>query len=57
MQRRARRREQMDRSELSEAIIQDVSALFAAEVAAGPALLAADLDGMEQRVQQMSRRV
>jgi hypothetical protein len=48
----------MDRSELSEAIIHDLSALFAAEVrAAGPALLAADLDGMEQRVQQLSRRV
>jgi hypothetical protein len=48
----------MDRSELSEAIIHDPSALFAAEVrAAGPALGAADLHGMEQRVPQMSRRV
>src|SRR5437588_2881177 len=48
----------MDRSELSEAIIHDLSTLFEAEVrAAGPALLAADLDGMEQRVQQLSRRV
>jgi hypothetical protein len=48
----------MDRRELSEAIIHDLSALFEAEVrAAGPALLAADLDGMEQRVQQLSRRV
>jgi hypothetical protein len=48
----------MDRNELSEAIIHDLGALFEAEVrAAGPALLAADLDGMEQRVQQMSRRV
>jgi Uncharacterised protein family (UPF0236) len=48
----------MDRSELSEAIIHELGALFEAEVrAAGPALLAADLDGMEQRVQQLSRRV
>ena len=48
----------MDRSELSETIVHEVSTLFAAEVrAAGPALLAADLDGMEQRVQQLSRRV
>jgi Uncharacterised protein family (UPF0236) len=48
----------MDRGELSETIVHEVSALFAAEVrAAGPALLAADLDGMEQRVQQLSRRV
>jgi hypothetical protein len=48
----------MDRSELSETIVHEVSALFAAEVrAAGPALLVADLDGMEQRVQQLSRRV
>jgi hypothetical protein len=48
----------MDRSELSEAIIHELSALFEAEVrAAGRTLLAADLDGMEQRVQQLSRRV
>jgi hypothetical protein len=48
----------MDRGERSETIVHEVSALFAAEVrAAGPALLAADLDGMEQRVQQLSRRV
>jgi|SRR5947209_1016452 len=47
----------MDRRELSEAIIHDLSALFEAQVrAAGPAVLAADLDGMEQRVQQLSRR-
>src|SRR5919201_3642765 len=48
----------MDRSELSEIIVHELGALFEAEVrAAGPALLAADLDGMEQRVQQLSRRV
>jgi hypothetical protein len=48
----------MDRGELSETIVHELGALFAAEVrAAGPALLAADLDGMEQRVQQLSRRV
>jgi Uncharacterised protein family (UPF0236) len=48
----------MDRGELSETIVHELSALFAAEVrAAGPALLAADLDGMEQRVQHLSRRV
>ena len=48
----------MDRSELSETILHELSVLLAAEVrAAGPALLAADLDGMEQRVQQLSRRV
>jgi hypothetical protein len=48
----------MDRGELSETIVHELGALFEAEVrAAGPALLAADLDGMEQRVQQLSRRV
>src|SRR2546423_9240758 len=48
----------MDRSELSETIVHERGALFEAEVrAAGPVLVAADLDGMEQRVQQLSRRV
>src|SRR2546421_273225 len=48
----------MDRSELSETIVHELGALFEAEVrAAGPVLVAADLDGMEQRVQQLSRRV
>src|SRR5205085_60747 len=48
----------MDRGELSETIVHELGALFEAEVrAAGPALLAADLDGLEQRVQQLSRRV
>jgi hypothetical protein len=48
----------MERGELSKTIVHDLSARFAAEVrAAGPALVATDLDGMEQRVQQLSRRV
>ncbi len=48
----------MDRTELSEAIIQEVSAMVAEELrAAGPELLTADLDGMETRLQAVSRRV
>ncbi len=48
----------MDRGDLSEAIIQDVSAIVAEELrAAGPDLLTADLDAMEARLQQLSRRV
>ncbi len=48
----------MDRVDLSEAIIQDVSALVAEELhAAGPELLTTDLDGVEARLQAMSRRV
>jgi len=48
----------MDRSELSEASIHEVGTLFEAEVrAAGPELVAADLEGMERRVQQLSRVV
>lgn len=48
----------MDREDLSEAIIQEVSAIVAEDVrAAGPELLTADLDGMEARLQQLSRRV
>ena len=48
----------MDRGELSETIVHELGALFEAEVrAAGPVLVAADLDGVEQRVQQLSRRV
>jgi hypothetical protein len=44
----------MDRGALSATIGHDLSALCEAEVrAAGPALLAADLDGREQRVQQL----
>jgi hypothetical protein len=46
----------MDRGERSETIVHDLGALFEVDVrAAGPALLAADLDGMEPRVQQGSR--
>jgi len=48
----------MDRDELSEAIIQELSEIVATELrAAGPELLRADLDGMEARLQQLSRRM
>jgi len=48
----------MDREDLSETIIQEVSAIVAEELrAAGPELLTADLDGMEARLQAVSRRV
>ncbi len=48
----------MDRDELSEAIIQEVGAIVAEELrAAGPELLTADLDGIEARLQAVSRRV
>jgi len=48
----------MDREDLSETIIQEVSAIVAEDVrAAGPELLTADLDGMEARLQAVSRRV
>jgi len=48
----------MDRTELSEAIIQEVSDIVAEELrAAGPELLTADLDGIETRLQAVSRRV
>jgi len=48
----------MDRTELSDAIIQDVSAIVAEELrAAGPELLTVDLDGIETRLQAVSRRV
>jgi len=48
----------MDRTELSEAIIQEVSVIVAEELrAAGPELLTADLDGVEARLQAVSRRV
>ncbi len=47
----------MDRADLSDAIIQERGALFEEELrAAGPALLRVDLDGMEARVQAVSRR-
>ncbi len=48
----------MDRADLSDAIIQELGALFEEELrAAGPALLTVDLDGMEARLQAVSRRV
>jgi len=48
----------MDSTELSEAIIQDVGAIVVEELrAAGPELLTADLDGIEARLQVVSRRV
>ena len=48
----------VDRTELSEAIIQDLGAILAEELrAAAPELLTADLDGLEARLQQVSRVV
>jgi hypothetical protein len=49
----------MDRAELSEAIIQDLGAVFMAAVQeALPELLTADLDGIERRLHAaVSRRV
>jgi len=48
----------MDRDELSAAIIQEVGEIVAEELrAAGPELLTADLDGVEARLQRLSRRV
>ena len=43
---------------LSETIVHELGTLLEAEMCpAGPALVAADLNGIEQRVQQVSRRV
>jgi len=48
----------MDRADLSEAIIQELSAMMAEELrAVGPELLTADLAGIETRLQAVSRRV
>lgn len=48
----------MDRTELSEAIIQEVNEILAEELrAAGAELLTADLDRMEARLQALSRQV
>jgi hypothetical protein len=48
----------VDRVELFEAIIQELSTILAEELrAAGPELLRADLDGIEARLQAVSRRV
>jgi hypothetical protein len=46
----------MDRAELSEAIIQDLGAVFMAALQeAAPELLSADRDGIERRVQAVGR--
>jgi hypothetical protein len=48
----------MDSANLSEAIVQELSGHFVhALTEAGPTLLTADLDGMEQHVQEVGRRV
>lgn len=48
----------MDRKSLSEAMVQEMAELFAAELTrAAPGLVSADLDGMEQRLQALGRRV
>lgn len=48
----------MDRADLSEAIVRELGELFVRELRqVGPELVAADLDGIEQRLQEASRRV
>ncbi|MFN8632512.1 MAG: ISKra4 family transposase [Chloroflexota bacterium] len=48
----------MDRAELSEAIVRELGELFVRELTqVGPALVAADLDGIERGLQEVSRRV
>ncbi len=48
----------MDRPELSEAIVRELGELFMSELRqAGPDLVATDLDGIERRLQEVSRRV
>lgn len=48
----------MDRAGLSEAIVRELGELFVSElVQVGPELVAADLDGIEQRLQDVSRRM
>ena len=48
----------MDRATLSEAIVEELGELFVSELRrVGPELLAADLDGIEQGLQAVSRRV
>jgi hypothetical protein len=48
----------VDRAELSEAIVEELSELFASELRrVGSGLVAADLDGIEQGLQDVSRRV
>ena len=48
----------MDRTALSEAIVRELGELFVSELRqAGPELMAADLAGIEPRLQEVSRRV
>lgn len=48
----------MDRGNLSETIVEELSAVFGQALReVGPELLATDLDGIEQRLQELSRRV
>jgi hypothetical protein len=48
----------VDRAGLSEAIVRELGELFVSElVQAGPALVTSDLDGIEQGLQALSRRV
>jgi hypothetical protein len=48
----------VDRADLSEAIVRELGELFVSELRqAGPGLVAADLDGIEQGLQELSRRV
>ncbi len=48
----------MDRAALSEAIVRELGELFVSELRqAGPELVAADLAGIEQQLQELSRRV
>ena len=48
----------MDRADLSDAIVEELGTLFVSELRrVGAELLAADLDGIERRLQEVSRRV
>ena len=48
----------MDRANLSATIIREVGEMMMTELTQiGPELLASDLDGMEQRLQDLGRRV
>jgi len=48
----------VDRTALSDAIVEELGDLFVRELRqAGPELVAADLDGIEQRLQELGRRV
>jgi hypothetical protein len=55
---RSTRREPVDRATLSEAIVEELGELFVSELRqVGPALVGADLEGIEHRLQEVSRRV